>query len=44
MPTARNWLYWNVTPLVRWERKFGWKADPGIRAGIDILFWDRSDR
>jgi hypothetical protein len=43
-PTARNWLYWHVTPLVRWERDYGWHADPGIRAGIDILFWDLSDR
>lgn len=44
MPTARNWLYWHVTPLVRWERKYGWSADPGIRVGIDVLFWDLSDR
>jgi hypothetical protein len=44
MPTGRNWLYWHVTPLVRWERQYGWSADPGIRAGVDILFWDRSDR
>jgi hypothetical protein len=44
MPTARNWLYWHVTPMVRWERKYGWHADPGIRAGVDILFWDVSTR
>ncbi len=44
MPTSRNWLYWNVTPLLRWERKYDWHPDPGIRAGVDILFWDRSDR
>ncbi len=43
-PTGRNWLYWHVTPLVRWERERGWHADPGIRAGVDILFWDVSDR
>lgn len=44
MPTSRNWLYWHVTPLLRWERKYDWHPDPGIRAGVDILFWDRSDR
>lgn len=43
-PTSRNWLYWRVSPLVRWERKYGWNADPGIRAGVDILFWDVSSR
>lgn len=41
-PTGRNWLYWHVTPLVRWEKERGWHADPGIRAGVDILFWDVS--
>lgn len=44
MPTSRNWLYWYVTPMVRFERKYDWNADPGIRAGVDILFWDLSDR
>jgi hypothetical protein len=44
MPTSRNWLYWHVTPLVRWEREYGWNADPGIRLGIDVLFWDLSGR
>jgi hypothetical protein len=44
MPTGRNWLYWHITPLVRWEREHGWNADPGIRAGVDILFWDVSGR
>jgi hypothetical protein len=44
MPTGRNWLYWHVTPLVRWEREYGWSADPGIRVGIDVLFWSLSDR
>ena len=44
MPTARNWLYWRVAPMVRWERDYGWHADPGIRAGVDILFWDVSSR
>lgn len=43
-PTGRNWLYWHVTPLVRWEREYGWHPDYGIRAGIDVLFWDLSGR
>jgi len=33
-------LYWFVEPLVRWDREWEWSADPGIRVGIDMLFWD----
>lgn len=39
-PTASGWLYWYVEPLVRWDRRYDWEADPGIRIGIDALFWD----
>lgn len=39
-PTANGWLYWYVEPLVRWDRQYDWQADPGIRIGIDALFWD----
>lgn len=39
-PTASGWLYWFIEPLVRWDREYGWRADPGIRIGIDALFWD----
>jgi hypothetical protein len=38
--TARRWLYWFVEPLVRWDRQYNWSADPGLRIGIDTLFWD----
>jgi len=38
--TASRWLYWFAEPLVRWDRVYGWRADPGIRVGIDALFWD----
>ncbi len=38
--TPLRWLYWSVEPLVRWERAWDWSADPGIRIGIDALFWD----
>ncbi|MEJ0098235.1 MAG: hypothetical protein WDO12_00170 [Pseudomonadota bacterium] len=38
--TPHRWLYWYVEPLVRWDRSYGWSADPGIRIGIDALFWD----
>ena len=31
---------WFVEPLVRWDREYAWQADPGIRIGIDALFWD----
>ncbi len=38
--TAIPWMYWSVEPLVRWQRSWNWSADPGIRIGIDALFWD----
>jgi hypothetical protein len=43
-PTRARWLYWHIAPLVTWERRFGWHPDPGIRLGLDALFWDVSDR
>lgn len=39
-PTANSWLFWYVEPLVRWDKKYDWKADPGIRVGVNMLFWD----
>jgi hypothetical protein len=39
-PAANRWLYWYVEPLVRWDRKYSWDADVGIRMGITALFWD----
>lgn len=38
--TRTHWLYWFVEPLVRWDRRYEWSADPGIRVGFDALFWD----
>lgn len=38
--TPLRWLYWSVEPMVRWDRSWNWSADPGIRIGIDALFWD----
>jgi hypothetical protein len=35
-----HWLYWHVEPIVRWDRDYRWNGDPGIRIGIDALFWD----
>ena len=43
-PTANRWLYWSVEPLVRWDRAYRWSADPGIRIGIEALFWDLARR
>ncbi|MBV6424524.1 MAG: hypothetical protein NAOJABEB_02335 [Steroidobacteraceae bacterium] len=39
-PTWNPWLYWSVEPLVRWDRRYDWHADPGIRLALDALFWD----
>jgi hypothetical protein len=38
--TPLRWLYWSAEPMVRWDRSWNWSADPGIRIGIDALFWD----
>jgi hypothetical protein len=38
--TANRWLFWSIEPLVRWDQAYSWKADPGIRVGINALFWD----
>ncbi|MBK7116569.1 MAG: hypothetical protein IPH71_11215 [Proteobacteria bacterium] len=38
--TSSRWLYWFVEPLIRWDRQYGWSTDPGIRVGLDALFWD----
>jgi hypothetical protein len=35
-----HWLFWSVQPLVRWDRQYHWKTDPGIRVGFNALFWD----
>ncbi len=43
-PTGAHWLYWSVAPLITWERNQGWHPDPGIRIGLDALFWDVSRR
>lgn len=39
-PTRTRWLYWSVEPLVTWDREYDWSADPGIRVGVEALFWD----
>jgi hypothetical protein len=39
-PTSNHWLFWSVEPIVRWDKAYSWKADPGIRIGFNALFWD----
>lgn len=39
-PLRHRWLYGYVEPLLRWDRKYDWNADPGIRIGFEALFWD----
>jgi hypothetical protein len=39
-PMKNRWIFWTVEPLVRWDRDYDWKADPGIRIGVNVLFWD----
>ncbi len=41
-PLRHRWLYGYVEPLVRWDRRYAWSADPGVRIGIEALFWDLS--
>ncbi|MEO8314313.1 MAG: hypothetical protein ABI645_05905 [Pseudomonadota bacterium] len=39
-PMANRWLFWSIEPLVNWDRRYNWKADPGIRVSFNALFWD----
>jgi hypothetical protein len=41
-PLHSDWLYLSVQPVVRWEREFDWRADPGLRIGFEALFWGLS--
>lgn len=41
-PLRHRWLYGRIEALVRWDREYAWRADPGIRIGFDALFWDLS--
>jgi len=41
-PLRNRWLYAYVEPLVRWDRAYDWRADVGIRIGLEALFWDLS--
>lgn len=41
-PLHSDWLYLAVEPVVRWERRYGWRADPGLRLGLYALFWGLS--
>lgn len=43
-PLHSNWLFWSIEPSVSYERRTGWQADPGIRLGVDLLFWDLAAR
>lgn len=37
--TRKSWLYWQVTPLIRWQRENNWRAEPGLYLGAEALFW-----
>ena len=39
-PLHGRWLFLNIEPLVRFDRERQWSADPGVRIGLDALFWD----
>jgi hypothetical protein len=39
-PLHGRWLFLNVEPFVRFDRERQWSADPGLRIGLDALFWD----
>jgi len=39
-PLRREWLFFSVEPVVRFEAATDWRADPGLRVGVDALFWD----
>lgn len=39
-PLHGRWLFLSIEPLVRFDRERQWSADPGLRIGVDALFWD----
>jgi hypothetical protein len=41
-PLHSDWFYLAVQPVVRWERRYAWRADPGLRLGFYALFWGLS--
>ena len=43
-PVHSDWLYLSVQPVVRWERQYGWRADAGLRIGVEALFWGLARR
>lgn len=38
-PLMGGWLFGYVEPVMRWVRYEDWHPDPGVRLGIDALFW-----
>ncbi len=40
----KHWIYMTIYPEVNWVNDFDWSTDPGLRIGLDMLFWGTPQR
>lgn len=38
-PLHKDWIFMDVLPEVEWKDENDWEFNPGIRIGVDCLFW-----
>ena len=43
-PMRGRWAYFIFAPGVAFRNERSWKAEPELRIGVDLLFWDVGDR
>jgi hypothetical protein len=41
-PVRKNWIFYTLTPEVRWQETYGWKPDYRIQLSLQILIWGLS--
>lgn len=42
-PIHQDWLFMDILPELEWVNEDDWEIAPGIRVGIDALFWEGSE-
>jgi len=43
-PLRKQWLYGVISPEVTFRNERDWESEPGIKIGLDMLFWGIGDR
>ena len=38
-PLYKDYLYYVITPKVKWDRQYDWDAEYKIEIGIEMLIW-----